>query len=162
MAALQLLGVNLPLLPELEGENKPPPDHIRIGTEPDLDVRAIPAREAAEARSRNAPEGLSAACDALVYRALERAGNRLRNAHPKTDTTAMQATDVYKTLAGDPDKLLAGAWECAADVLGPYTTDVLSVVDTLDFYVRGLLSSHRPHSVVVLGSLLATRPEAVA
>jgi hypothetical protein len=162
MAALQMLGVNLPLVPELGGENKPPPDHIRIGTEPELDVRAIPAREAAEDRARNAPEGLSAACDALVYRALERAGNRLKNAHPRTDCSAMQATDVYKTLAGEPDKLLAGAWDCAPDVLGPYADDISEVVATLDFYVRGLLSSHRPHSAVVLGSLLSSRPKAVA
>jgi len=94
----------------------------------------------------------------LVYRALERAGNRLKNAHPKYDTSKMPATEIYRTLGGDVSSLLAGAWDCADEVLGPYTNDVNSVVETLDFYVRGLLASQRPHSAVVLGALLNSRP----
>jgi hypothetical protein len=162
MAALKLLGVNLPVEAPLAEINKPPPDDLRIGLEPVPTRAEIPTREAAETTRRNSPEGLSAACDALVFRALERAGNRLRNAHPRTDTSAMTATEVYRTLGGEPDKLLAGAWDCAPEVLGPYTDDVAGVVDTLDFYVRGLLSSHRAHSSVVVGALLASRPVALA
>ena len=158
-AALKMIGIDLPVVEVAEpGENKPPPDDMRIDTKPKATRSEIPTEEVAEYNATRRPEGLAAACDALVYRALERAGNRLRNAHPKTDTTAMNATDVYKTLAGDADKLLAGAWECAPEVIGPYTDEVLSVVDTLDFYVRGLLSSHRAHSGVVLGALLESRP----
>jgi hypothetical protein len=70
----------------------------------------------------------------------------------------MAAVDVYRTLTGDPDHLLAGAWDCAIDVLTPYTADASTVADTLDFYVRGLISSQRPHSNVVMGALLASRP----
>jgi hypothetical protein len=81
--------------------------------------------------------------------------------HPRTDTTAMTATDVYRSLSGEADKLVAGAWGCAAEVLAPYTDDVEGVIDTLDFYVRGLLTSHRPHSMVVLGALLDSRPLAI-
>lgn len=160
MAALQMIGIDLPVAVLDSGENKLPPDHIRIGTKPELDVPEIPQESNVES-NRRTPEGLAAACDALVFRALERAGNRLKNAHPRTDCTAMAATDIYKTLSGEPDKLLAGAWECAPEVIGPYTDEVLSVVDTLDFYVRGLLSSHRPHSQVVLGALLSSRPIAL-
>ena len=69
---------------------------------------------------------------------------------------------MYRTLTGDPDKLLAGAWECAPAVLAEYTDDPTTVVETLDFYVRGLLSSRRPHSQVVLGALLDSRPSALA
>lgn len=157
MAALQLLGVNLPVQVTPGDENKPPPDHIRIGTNPETTRAEIPERSAGEAEARRTQDGLAAACDVLVFRALERAGNRLRNAHPRTDTSLMAATDVYKTLTGEPDKLLAGAWDCAPDVIGPYTDDTDEVVATLDFYVRGLLSSHRPHSLVVLSALLTSR-----
>ena len=97
----------------------------------------------------------------LVFRALERAGNRLRNSHPRTDSAEMAAADVYRTLGGDADTLLAGAWTCAPDILAAYTDDVDGTVATLDFYVRGLLSSKRPHSGVVLAALLASQPIAL-
>jgi len=158
-AALKMIGIDLPVVQVTDpGENKQPPDDLRIDTKPEPTRAEIPTQKTAEYNATRRPEGLAAACDALVYRALERAGNRLKNAHPRTDCSAMMATDVYKTLAGDADKLLAGAWECAPEVLGPYTDDLMSVVGTLDFYVRGLLSSHRPHSGVVLGALLDSRP----
>jgi hypothetical protein len=168
-AALAMLGADLGMGLAPADQNRPPPDDMRTDTGPDLPQREIPTRSDAEARisrtqraiDRGGP-GLAAACDVLVYRALERAGNRLRNAHPRTDTTAMQATDVYRSLTGDPDKLLAGAWDCAYDVLQPYTDDAPTVISTLDFYVRGLLGSQRTHSAVVLGTLLAACPETIA
>lgn len=157
--ALRMLGADL--FAEPTGRNRPLPDHMRTDTGPDLEQRSPPERAVSEQRASH-PEGLAAACDVLVYRALERAGNRLRNVHPRTDTTEMAAVDVYRTLAGDADHLLAGAWECAPDVLGPYTDEIGPVIDTLDFYVRGLLGSRRPHSSVVLGALLASRPTELA
>jgi hypothetical protein len=156
-AALRLLGTDLGVLPT---QVQPPGDNMRTDTNPDLPQREIPSRADAESRADRVPEGLAAACDALVYRALERAGNRLRNAHPRTDTAQMTAATVYRALSGEPDKLLAGAWECA-EMLEPYTDDVDGVVETLDFYVRGLLRSHRPHSPAVMGALLASRPVAL-
>jgi hypothetical protein len=149
-AALKLIGIDLGPI-NVVGENKEPPDHMKIGNVVELER----PKEIPEQRS---PEGLAAACDAMVYRALERAGNRLRNIHPRTDAGAMSAVEVYKTLSGDPDDLLAGAWVCADDMLGRYTDDVAGVVETLNFYVSGLLASHRPHSSTVLGALLASRP----
>jgi hypothetical protein len=161
-AALKLLGADLgPIGNEV---NTPPPDDMRFDTEPQLEERNPPSpddgRRRAE-RQRDRPEGLAAACDTLVYRALERAGNRLKNAHPRTMLAAMPVTEVYRTLSGDADKLLDGAWDCAPDVLGAYTDDVGSVVDTLDFYVRGLLSQRRPHNQIVLDALLCSRPSTI-
>ena len=162
MAALDKLGAGLNLPGPGPGEeNRPPPDDLRTDTRPELEQRLIPQRENATTRADRvprSPEGLAAACDALVYRALERAGNRLRNAHPRTDTGAVTAADVYRTLSGDVDKLVEGAWECAPQLLAAYTDDLDSVVDTLDFYVRGLLASHRPHTRAVMEALLASRP----
>lgn len=161
-AALRLLGVDLgQTTPVPDDENRPPPDDLRTDTRPELTRRDRPDMAEAEQRALRRPEGLAAACDVLVYRALERAGNRLRNVHPRTDTSKMAAVDVYRSLAGDADHLLAGAWDCAPGVLDPYTDDAVPVIDTLDFYVRGLLSSQRPHSSFVLNALLASAPSAV-
>jgi hypothetical protein len=161
--ALRMLGADLGTAVG-PGTNRPPPDHMRTDTDPELVTHDPPTRRDAQARIERTAraEGLAAACDTLVYRALERAGNRLKNMHPRTITAAMAATDIYRTLSGDPDKLLAGAWDCAPEVLGPYSDDVAADVDTLDFYVRGLLSQHRPHSTVVMGALLNARPIALA
>ena len=160
-AALRLLGADLGAV--LAGPAKRPADHLRTDTQAELPRREIPDRTPAQQRADRVPstERLAAACDVLVYRALERAGNRLRNAHPRTDTSLMAAADVYRTLSGDPDKLLQGAWDCAPQLLDAHSDDIASVVATLDFYVRGLLSSHRPHSAVVLAALLGSRPVAI-
>ena len=160
-AALKLLGADLgPIDFGSTVENKEPPADLAIGTQPDLENRAPPPvagdRPSRGARPDNS--GLAAACDVLVFRALERAGNRLKNAHPKYDAVKVPTTDLYRSLSGDPSVLLAGAWDCADEVLAPYADDVNSVVETLDFYVRGLLASQRPHSTVVMGALLGSRP----
>ncbi len=103
----------------------------------------------------DADEPLAAACEVLVFRALERAGNRLKNAHPRTDVTAMAVHTVYMTLAGDADHLLDGAWECAPDILSEYSVHVPEVTQVLDFYVRGLISQKRKHNRKTLARLLA-------
>lgn len=161
-AALDMLGAHLELS-DPGGTNKPPPDHTRLDTKPHLPDRTPPtpedARDRAELEQRT---GLAAACDVMVYRALERAGNRLKNIHPRTLTAAMPVTDIYRSLSGDPDKLLDGAWDCAPDVLAGHTDDVTQVIGTLDFYVRGLLSSKRAHSPIVLAALLDSRPTLLA
>jgi hypothetical protein len=93
-----------------------------------------------------------------VFRALERAGNRLRNQHPRTDTQAMAAHQVFTILAGDADHLLEGAWDCAPEVLGTFDVNVPEIVDLLDFYTRGLLSQKRLPSQGTLNRLLAATP----
>lgn len=152
-AALMELGLGMIGMPDGSSEvNRQPADHMRTDTVPDLPNRNPPSFD-------DMP--LAAACNVLVYRALERAGNRLRNAHPRTDTANVPAVEMYRHFAGDPEQLLAGAWECGTDVLSLYTDDVDAVVATLDFYVRGLLSTRRQHSDVVMGALIASRPRAL-
>lgn len=155
-AAFRLLGIDL-------GSNagdsqQRAPDDLRVDTVAELPTRNVPDMD----ESRDRANTLAAACDVLVYRALERVGNRLRSAHPRTDAARMETTDIYRSMSGNPDALLAGAWTCAPDVLSAYTDDVDGVVQTLDFYVRGLLSTQRPHSSVVLAALLRSQPTALA
>jgi hypothetical protein len=144
-AALAKLGVDLG--PIADQTPQQPPDHTRTDLVPVETQNIIPERPA-----------LAAACDVLVFRALERAGNKLKNQHPRTDASKVAAGKLYQTMSGDPEALLAGAWDCANETLASYTDDVDSVVATLDFYVRGLLSTQRPHSATVLAALLGSQP----
>lgn len=126
------------------------PDHIKLdtGINDDGQLGGIPKREDSTS--------LQAACEVLVFRALERAGNRLKNKHPRTDVGAMPVHNIYTSLQGDETELLAGAWDCASEVLGSYTDDIEPVVELLDFYTRGLLSQKRPHNARTLSHLLSS------
>jgi len=154
-AALKLLGTDLGPI-NVQQPAQQPPSHLRTDNAPQLEQRNAPDLNEPSHQARSQQVGLAAACDVLVYRALERAGNRLMNLHPKTDASKMATVDVYRTLNGDASSLLAGAWNCAPAILASYTNDVAGVVETLDFYVRGLLMSQRPHSGTVLSALLGS------
>jgi len=145
--ALRILGANIDTSIVFPDDAQEQPDSTRTDTEVNDDGQL-----------GGIPDGdpLLAACEVLVYRALERSGNRLRNKHPRTDTAAMRVHHVYLSLGGDETELLAGAWDCAPEVLDSYSVDVEAVVDVLDFYTRGLLSQKRPHSRATLSRLLAT------
>lgn len=152
-AALRLLGVDLGP-GEFPEAGQGQPTHTRTDTVPALPDRNPPPLDAGRV-----DRGLAAACDTLVWRALEKAGNRIKNSHPRTDMRKVPAVDVYlHAPPGDATLLLEGVWACAPDVLRAYTDDVPGVIDTLDFYTKGLLSSRRAHSSVVLGALLDSRP----
>ena len=154
--ALNILGADIDMA-DIGAEMQQQPDSTRTDTAIDDTGQrgGIP-----EQTDSTVP--LVAACEVLVYRALERAGNKLRNQHPRTDTAAMAASEVYTVLSGSEDHLLEGSWECAEAVLEGYSADVGSVVQVLDFYTRGLLSQKRPHNRRTLAHLLnASHLEAV-
>jgi len=144
--ALRILGANIDTSIVIPEAMQQPPDHTRSDTVVDQQ-RQLP--------SQPTDEPLQAACSVLVFRALERAGNRLRNQHPRTDTQAMPVHQVYTVLGGDADHLLEGAWDCAPEVLQGFDVDTDEVVNLLDFYVRGLLSQKRAPKPDTLSRLLA-------
>lgn len=144
--ALRLLGLDInPAV--VVGDD---PQGQPTQTKPDTEI-ADPADGAPEL---DPDQPLVAACEVLVWRALERAGNKLKNQHPRTDVTAMRASAIYMTLAGEPDHLLAGAWDCAEEVLSSYDVDQNEVAGVLDFYVRGLITRKQPYSRATLSRLL--------
>ncbi|MCJ7725684.1 MAG: hypothetical protein MUP76_04775 [Acidimicrobiia bacterium] len=146
--ALRLLGANIDISVIMPDSMQQPPDHIRSDTVVAPNPMSPPTA---------APDGaLLAACSVLVFRALERAGNRLRNQHPRTDTQKMSVHQVYTVLGGDADHLLDGAWDCAPEVLQDFDVDVPEVVGLLDFYVRGLLSQKREPNPSTLRHLLTS------
>lgn len=152
--ALRALGVNVGPINVQDPQQQP--DQTKPGGVPALERRNPPEQDRDE-------QPLAAACEVMVYRAMERAGNRLRNQFPKAELNGTRPDQVYLELKGDPDYLLAGAWDCAKDVLAGHCVDVDEVVDVLDFYARGLLGRQRKVSRRTLASLLASirHPEPV-
>ena len=156
-AALKELGVNLfPDGQVPDGTNKEPPDAMRTDTsrrrirKPDKRVLDISQKdEPAE------PSALLAASEALVIRALERAGNKLCDA--KARANGLGSVDPrlrYLQASGNVDNMLEGAWTSADVVLKDLHTDTPAVITLLDFYVRGLLTMKREHSRNALDALL--------
>lgn len=84
---------------------------------------------------------LHATAEMLVFRALERAGNRLRSLRQTRPPCA--AADTYLLLhakAGDLDKVLEDAWTCIPRVLPRLAEEQRAVVaSALDSYTRRLL-----------------------
>jgi hypothetical protein len=94
----------------------------------------------------------------LVYRALERAGNRLKSA--TNFTGKVQAADIYMSVQARPgsvETLMDGAWSCSDRVLADLTDDVPTIVASLDGYVRHLLMEQAPHTKARLSAVLSTQ-----
>ena len=89
---------------------------------------------------------LLAASEALVFRALERAGNRLRQsvAKPPPGVPAYEVHTLLKA-NGSTLALLADAWSCAPNVLDGIA-DSAAVIPVLDSYCATLLAEQAPHS----------------
>jgi hypothetical protein len=109
---------------------------------------------------------LTASCDMVVRRALERAGSRLRSAAGKgqpggaasvicPDPTALH-TLFDATAHADFSSLLEGAWTLVPEVAARYGVDAQALTLSLDNYTRGLLAAKQEHRYDRLASALAT------
>lgn len=130
-AALEMLGVHLDVQstePSAPREERPPPS-----------IEDHPNRDLPEAAS------LLPACDALVYRALERAGNRLRQSGHRPTGVPSYETHTLVASNGNTALLLDGAWSCALSVLDGFDNPP-EIVDTLNRYATSLLVQQRPHT----------------
>lgn len=151
IAALNRLGADLNL-GLTDTTNKPAPDDLRIGTRPGTTTRAPQIEKALDRvekirRGEEKASAVVAACDALVYRALERAGNKLCDAKAKANGLGTVIPhERYLHASGPPDALLDGAWTTCAQVLDEVCEDPASVTTALDMYVRGLLTGQTPHT----------------
>ena len=126
-AALGMLGVPMPTLDAAPPrEAQPPPSLEEHPNEP---------------RTPN-ESALIAASEALVFRALERAGNRLRQAGGKPPGVPAYETHVYVSVPGL--NALEDAWSCAPQVLKGIG-DPAVVIPILDSYCQSLLVEQSPH-----------------
>lgn len=133
-AALKVLGVDLavqPEAPQVPRQSRPAPSLIE---HPRND---IPER-------KPATSALLAACDALVYRAMERAGNRLRQSGLKPPCPAYE-THLHVKANGTADRVLDDAWSCAPQVLDGLA-DPTQVIPLLNTYALTLLNEQSPHT----------------
>ena len=109
-------------------------------------------------------EGLSAACDLLVRRALERAGARLRSAAGKRqpggaasvpcEDPARLYLEIDATAFTDLDSLLDGAWAYVPEIAERYSLDAESLTRSLDGYTRSLIAAREPHEYGTLSHRL--------
>lgn len=119
-----------------------------------------PATDGPPDRQQAAPDGgaaaaLLAAADALVERAMERAGARLRSAVgkrvggpqsiPCPDPATLHTTVDVNTARVSLDSLLDGAWDRCDVIARRYAVDPVWLRAQLDVYARALLVSRHAH-----------------
>jgi len=153
-AALEALGVDLNMAPMEQGPNNetPPPRSLRDHPEQGPPEEVLPPAASA---------GILAASEALVYRALERAGNRLRSLRA-IKPVGVGAADVYLAISANSrelDRLMDDAWTCVPRVMkGIPFEQQQAVTAGLDAYVRNLLMSQKPHDPELMHRYLVTTP----
>jgi hypothetical protein len=141
-AALRLLGIDFPVTDDGNNmrESRPDPsleDHPEVGPPPQMSQAASDARRAS----------LEATCDAVVHRALERAGNRLRN-NTTVRPEGVEPDEMHlfvKARTGQMDSLLDGAWSCLPKLLRGQPHSHEAVSRALDAYTRSLLDGQQQH-----------------
>jgi len=142
--------------PSTPGDGPSGPDSRTGGTPPRGDRPGVDAGAAVSATIM--------ACDGIVYRAMERAGSRLRSAIGRKVPGGPQAVDhvdpttlhsVYDaTVYADLDALLTGAFDRVPDVAEFLGIDSDALAGTLNAYCRALLASGLPHDRMRLTSAL--------
>lgn len=146
-------------------------EEVEPATPPSLpeapaDSQGPPSREEELANAAVVSAALSAACDVLVKRALERAGNRLRSVAGKSIPGGPQAIQVDDpaclhltidaTKHTDLASLLDGAWSMVGEIADRYEVDAEALTQTLDTYTKALIAGQQEHRygrlAVALGS----------
>ena len=152
-AALALLGVALPVEAIRVQENThPQPD--REGVEGQREIPDPTAR-----RHRRTEE--AAIAEVIVFRALERAGNRIKSKykeHISMGAESVPPHTLYRfTQSLQPDQvddILMDAWSCLA-ALPPISIPAA----TMDRYVRFLFANNLPHASQTFHAFLDGEPE---
>jgi hypothetical protein len=164
LAQYLLPELGISVVPDVVGEQPYPKLPVettpgrQIGGPPDT-ANAPPVSASVNGRepdSRLAPEALIAACDGIVYRALERAGQRLRNKAGKRadgpasveceDATLLHTTIDVSTFS-NVHELLDGAWTRVPLVASRYDVAPEELLTAIDSYTRGLLVSGQAHDI---------------
>lgn len=136
-AALAILGVPVPV------------EAIAVDEEPEMQ-EARPTRSLEEHPKRGAPNDdevpteVAAAAEGLVFRALERAGNKLKNKLGRARPEAVDAVDLYRfanVTEAELDGLLDDAFSLAGRLTAFSYCERETLTAGLDSYVRTLLVS---------------------
>ena len=142
-AALQMLGVQI-----VTAESQAAPEEQETR-------EARPDPSLIDHPDRNPPEEVVTAAEVMVFRALERAGNRLK-VRLSGKTGGTPAHELYMKLpqltATEVDGLLEDAWSSTEWATLPCRADELEIV--LNRYTAGLLALRKPHDRVLLATNL--------
>ena len=146
-AALRLLGADLGPMP-IEGEAQPT---IPPVLQPQRSLKGHPENRVPDinrsTKDRETREGVIAAADVLVYRALERVGNRLCNGAMKAQLADTPAHWRYMYVDAVPENAVDGAWVFASEVLeaNGNLVETARICASLDGYVRFIIGDKRKH-----------------
>jgi hypothetical protein len=154
-------------LPPAAAPALPPGPAVPVEEQPPVEPAGEPTPRTAPddepPAQRALPRAVVVAADALVFRAIERAGNRLRQAtakarrlNPDLDQPAhLMHVVVLANQHRTFEQLLDGAWDRVPEVAGRLGHDPRRLQDALEAYTRGLLSSGKPHSWELLEAFLS-------
>lgn len=152
-AALRILGVEIEAEAPQEDvhESRPTPS---LEQHPDRDMPEPPSSLAASAGPSPA---LIAGCEVVVFRALERAGNRLRNKMQRK-IPGISASETYLFVPCDKSTLdyaLDDAWS-AVDRFAPrWGVNAERLKDCLDAYARAIMGEQKPHDPDLMAQFIA-------
>ncbi len=155
-----------PGLPGPEPAGPAPPELPAPTPATSPDDEAPSQQDAPLPQAADINQALVAACDAMVYRALERAGNRLRQlvtrSMPgrKLDATwdiepLRFHTRCHAAQLTDLDQLLAGAWDRVPEIADRLGQPAGLLTATLDDFTRHMLTSRTAYSWDLLAAYLA-------
>lgn len=131
-------GSDLPQVRIPVDETRSPPDM------PDFDEPGL---------DTNIPAALVSACDGVVYRALERAGQKLRSKQPRRDRPQLDAInphEIHTRLSVsdsviDEYDLLASAWDRVGEIAARHDADQNGLRNCLSGYARKKMCSQDLH-----------------
>lgn len=153
--ALQLLGA--PLRAEIEAEPTEARPTPSLEDHPSNDPPEEPEDLAASAASTSDQIYLLATSEQMVYRALERAGNRLKTKLNGSKPPGVCAADLYLYVpcsTSSADDLLTDAWSNIPRFCGNLGVAPDKLATALDTYCRVLLTEQREHDRALLEKYL--------
>lgn len=148
-AALRMLGLDLPVIEDPD----PPEDR------PDMQ-EARPTPSLVDHPRQDPPDindaALAAASEVLVFRALERAGNRLRNKIQRKipGVGAAETYMFHKVDTGTLDFVLEDAWASVDRFAVKHGADPKRLADCLDAYTRAIIVEQKPHDEAMMRSFI--------
>jgi hypothetical protein len=139
-AALRALGVDLEVREDPDAPEDRPEIHEQRPT-PSLEDH--PRQEIPDTQEA----AMLAACEVLVFRALERAGNRLKNKiQRKIPGVAAAETYLFHRVdTGTLDFVLEDAWSAVERFAPRWGVNPQSLTDCLDAYTRAIMVEQKPH-----------------
>lgn len=149
IAALEALGVEL----DVQEDPDPPDDRpSQHEARPTPSLQEHPRQEIPDANEA----ALLAASEVLVFRALERAGNRLRN-KTQRKIPGVGAAETYMFHKVDTSTLefvLEDAWSAVDRFARQYGADPQRLTDCLDAYTRAILVEQKAHDPAMMRSFI--------